>query len=416
MDSQSYLNDAKKILKKNKQEHLLSFYDELTAYQQESLISQILDTDFANIGKLYKNSFTDEIIEPEQISPISYYSKQHLLKSNNNSYISIGESIIKNGELAILTLAGGQGTRLGFNGPKGCYEIDIPPKRSLFEFICDKLKKAFELYNVYLPWYIMTSPSNNSSTISYFEKNDFFDYPKEKVFFFSQSTLPVIDTDGKIILDNLHTIKTASNGNGDVFRAFKNANLEHTLLEQNIKWLSISGIDNIILDIIDPLFIGLTISSNCKIAAKSIAKSDLLASDWIFANVDKKPCIIDPDYLTEEMLYSKNENGLYNYNQINILSHLISTDAFLLSSEYDLPYHRAYKKSHYINSEGMKIVPSSPNSFKFEKFIFDAFKYFNDFTLLEVEPELEFAPIKAFTGAYTPETALELYLKKITKR
>ena len=364
---------------------------------------------------LYKNSFTDDIIEPEEIAPIPYYSKQMLLEDSNNKYINIGEQIIKNGELAILTMAGGQGTRLGFNGPKGCYEIDIPPKKSLFEFICDKLKNVFNLYNIYLTWFIMTSPSNNSSTISYFEKNNFFGYPKDKVFFFSQSTLPVIDTKGKIILDNLHTIKTASNGNGDVFRAFKNANLEHVLSEQNIKWLSISGIDNIILDVIDPLFLGLTISNNSEASAKSISKEDLHAKDWVFAKINNKTCILDPDYLSEDMLNSKNENGLYCYNQINILSHLMSTNAFISSADFDLPYHRAYKKSHYINEEGMKIVPNSPNSFKFEKFIFDAFKYFDNFTLLEVDPQLEFAPIKAFTGPYTPETALDLYLKKIIK-
>ena len=415
MDTPSNLNKAKNILKKYNQEHLLDFYDELKDYQQESLVNQILKTDFANMEELYKNSFTDDIINVDEISAIPYYSKFKLTEDDTAFYCSLGEEFIKNGEIAVLTLAGGQGTRLGFNGPKGCYEIDVPPKKSLFEFICEKLKNIFNLYDVYLPWYIMTSPSNNSSTISYFEKNDFFGYPKEKTFFFTQSTLPVIDVDGKIILDNIHTLKTAANGNGDVFKAFTDANLVKTLEEQNIKWLSISGIDNLTLDIVDPVFIGLCAHNNSDVAAKSIAKTDLYAQDWIFANVNNKPCIIDPDYLSEDMLNSKNADGLYCYNQINILSHLMSSSSFIKSAELLLPYHRAYKKSHYINDEGMKIVPSSPNSFKFEKFIFDVFKFFPNFTLLEVDPILEFAPIKAFTGDYTPETALELYLKKYKK-
>ena len=184
-------------------------------------------------------------------------------------------------------------------------------------------------------------------------------------------------------------------------------------VEQKIKWISISGIDNIILDIIDPLFIGLCAYNKSDIAAKSIAKSDMNNSEWIFANVDSKTNIISPSYLSDDMINQRHENGFHCYNQINILSHLFTTEAFIKSENIDLPYHRAYKKSHYINDEGMKIVPISPNSFKFEKFIFDVFKFFDTFTLLEVEPQLEFAPIKAFTGNATPETALELYLNKM---
>ena len=166
------------------------------------------------------------------------------------------------------------------------------------------------------------------------------------------------------------------------------------------------------MEIIDPLLIGLTISNNSNVSAKSIKKKDLDSKDYVFVKVDNRVDIISPKNLREEQKYSKNEDGLYNYNQMNILSHLFSKKAFLQSSKLTLPYHRAFKKNDFIDESGMKVVVKEPNSFKFEKFIFDVFKYFNNFTLLEVEENEEFAPIKAFTGSHTPETALDLYCKK----
>lgn len=317
--------------------------------------------------------------------------------------------------MAIITLAGGQGTRLGYKGPKGSYEIDVPPKKSLFEFTCDKLIYAYNKYGCYLPWYIMTSPSNDVQTKLFFEEKKYFGYPNNQIRFFKQNTLPIIDTNCKVILDNIYTIKEASNGNGDVFKAFESYNLMNSLLSQNIKWIFIAGIDNIILDIIDPLFIGLTIDNNSDVASKSIRKNNINSSDWIFANIDNKPCIISPTNLTKNMLHSKNKDGYYNYNQVNILAHLFSIDAFKKLLNVNLPYHRAFKKNDFINDEGMKVVPTAPNTFKFEKFIFDAFKFFDNFTLLEVNACDEFAPIKSFTGSATPETALDLYLKKLKK-
>lgn len=405
---------AKSLLKKYGQEHLLYFYNELDNIQKNLLLEQIFNTDFEKINNYYTNSFKDDHIDYKSISPINYTSRNKLTQAEKSAYISIGESIIKNNELAVLTLAGGQGTRLGYNGPKGCYELELTPKKSLFEFISDKLKKVFEDYGVYLNWYIMTSIYNDSKTKLFFKEKNYFNYPKEKIYFFKQDTIPLMDTNGKLLLDNMHTIKTVPNGNGDVFKAFSKANLVPTL--SNIKWISISGVDNILLEIIDPLFLGISEFNKSDISAKSIAKKDLLAKDYIFANVNNRAKIIPNAYLTEEMLHSKNENGLYNYNQINILSHLFTKEAFIGAIDKELTYHRAFKKYDMLNDEGVKVKATEPNSFKFEKFIFDSFKYYKNFTLLEVKQEDEFAPIKSFTGEATPENALKLYENKIKKR
>ena len=401
------------ILEKYKQTHLIDFYNELDENEKDSLINQIKNTNFDFLHKLYINSFKNDVIEYKRISPIDYFSEFCMQPKDVKKYTKIGEEIIKQGKLAVITLAGGMGSRLGFKGPKGCYELKVPPKenpKSLFEFICDKLKFAKEKYNTYINWYIMTSPSNDAKTREYFEKHNYFNYPKEKIFFFTQYTIHILDINGKIMLNSIGSLKRDSNGNGDVFKAFCKNNLEETL--KDIEWISISGVDNILLEIVDPLFIGLSSYNKSQVASKSVRKDELKSKTWIFANVDGKTEIINPVFLTNKMRYSKNKSGNYSYNQINILAHLFTKEAFLESTKLEIPYHRAFKKTDYINEEGMKMVVKEPNSFKFERFIFDVFKHFKDFTLLEVAENMEFSPIKSFTGNATPENALEMYVNK----
>ena len=391
------------ILKKYNQEHLLNFFDELTVSEKEILLSQIHHVDFDKMQQLYLRSKMDDSIPSQRITPIPFLVKKELSADEKSNYSNIGNKIINSQKLAIITLAGGQGTRLGYKGPKGSYEIDVPPKKSLFEFACDNLKRLYESSGIYLNWYIMTSPSNDLATKNYFDAKNYFDYPKDKINFFVQDTLPIIDIDAKVILETPYSIKTGSNGNGDVFRAFSDAGFVDELEQNNIEWVFIGGIDNILLKLVDPLFLGLTVAGNYQIASKSIRKVDLTSSDWVFANVDGHPSIIDPKNLDIK--------DMDKYNQKNILAHLFSVSALRKLSNIELPYHRAFKKCDFINSEGMKEVPIKPNSFKFEKFIFDAFALFDKILLLEIESNEEFAPIKSFTGNETPETALELYKK-----
>ena len=395
---------AKELLKKYNQEHLLNFYDELEEDEKKILISQINSTDFNKVNNYYNESVTATNISSDRISPIPYISKTQLSNDEIDNYTKIGECSIKDGELAIITLAGGQGSRLGYKGPKGTYEIEVPPKKSLFEFAYDNLKEVQNRYNISLYWYIMTSPSNDIATREYFESHNYFDYPKEKIKFFVQDTFPIIDTNAKIILETPYSIKTGSNGNGDVFKSFAVNGLIEDLDKNNIKWIFIGGIDNILLKLADALFLGLAISGNYSIASKSIRKTDLTSPEWVFANVDSKPSIVNPESLSPDA-----DPNLYN--QTNMLAHLFTTSAFRKLVNIPLPYHRAFKKNVFINSEGMKEVPLKPNSFKFEKFIFDSFRFFDKLLILEVPPNEEFAPIKAFTGNETPETALELYKK-----
>ena len=408
------LAEAKEILKKYDQEHLLYFYDELLDEQKEILLNQILHTNFDKILTLYKNSMQNQKLDMDTVSPLPHLEKDNFSKDELEHYISIGEQAIKSGSLAVVTMAGGQGTRLGYKGPKGTYEIkfkSIDERKSLFQIMCEDIKRANAKYNVVIPWYIMTSEENDKATKDYFKSHYFFGYPEEKIKFFTQGKLPLIDIHGKLILQEPYLIKDASNGNGNVFKSMKKQKIIEDLENNNIKWISFGGIDNILLKNVDPLFIGLTIDENYQIASKSIFKEQPLEKTAVYCKKSGKPAILDYDDIDIELSISKFDDATYKYREANMLSHLMSLDAVKKVSNLSLRYHRAYKKNAFVNEEGMKQVPDKPNSFKFENFIFDSFSFFDDMLLLRVDVNEEFAPIKDFTGIYNPDTAKEKYEK-----
>lgn len=411
----NHLIRAKKILQKYKQEHLLGLYDELTLDQQQILVNQILKLDFDEILTLYHNSMKNNCVT-QNITPLEHIEKEKLSEDEIQYYTKLGKSELKNNNFAVITMAGGQGSRLGYKGPKGTYMLDLSPKKSLFEIMCDDIKLTNKKYNITLPWYIMTSEENDLPTQKFFIDNNFFDYPKEKVHFFTQGKLPIIDIEGKLLLQEPYLIRESSNGNGNVFNSMLKWHIIEELEQQGIKWISFGGIDNVLLKNADPLLLGLAIANNEQIASKSIFKNLPLEKTAVYCRKNNRPSILDYDDITLELSELKDENGIYLYREANMLSHIMSIDAVNKISSIKLPYHRAYKKNAFVNFEGVKQVPDNPNTFKFENFIFDAFSHFDNMILLRVNPNKEFAPIKDFTGRYNPDTAKEKYLKSCSEQ
>ena len=406
------LQKVNEILKKYNQEHLVYFYNELSTEQQALLLNQILSIDFNKIFTLYHNSMKDSVIERDCISPLKHYEKNTFSNYDIHFYSNIGIDFIKSNSVAVVTMAGGQGSRLGYSGPKGTYELEFETeKKSLFQIMCEDIQKINSEYDVTIPWYIMTSNENDLQTKKYFEEKNYFGYPKNKVTFFTQDKLPIISVDGNLILKETYMIKEASNGNGNVFKAMKKHGIIDELEKNHIKWLFFGGIDNILLKNIDPFFLGLTSYNNYSIATKSIFKQEPLEKTAVFCKNNNKPSILNYNDIDLELSQSKDSNGLYLYREANMLSHIMNIDAIKKIAEINLPYHRAYKKNAFVNTEGMKQVPDKPNSFKFENFIFDAFMFFDDLLVLRANPDEEFAPIKDFTGIYNPDTAKEKYEK-----
>ena len=409
------LQKVSDILEKYNQKHLIQFYDELDDNQKEALLNQILSINFQEIFDLYDASMLPENFSLNDLSPLKHIEKSNFPEEEIRFYSNIGENLIKQNSFAVVTMAGGQGTRLGYKGPKGTYKLDLKPeKKSLFQIMCEDIKRANSMYDVTIPWYIMISTENDEQTKRFFEENNYWGYPKKAIKFFTQGKLPIITVDKKLILQELYLVKEASNGNGNVFESMKKHGILDELESKNIKWVSFGGIDNVLLKNVDTFFLGLAINNNYCIASKSIFKEKPLEKTAVYCRKYGKPSILDYDDINIGLSVKRDSNGNYLYREANMLSHLMNIDAIKKVSDVNLRYHRAYKKNSFINEEGMKQVPDGPNTFKFENFIFDAFSYFDDMLLLRVNANEEFAPIKDFTGIYNPDTAKEKYEKFYT--
>ena len=319
---------------------------------------------------------------------------------------------IKRNEYAFATLAGGQGTRLGHSGPKGTYYLELSHPKSLFEIMCDSLKDAYNKYGVYIPWYILTSEDNHEDTVNFFESNGYFDYPKDHITFFKQGMLPMALEDGKIILESKGKIKFASDGHGGIFEAMFKNNIIEKMKKEGTKWCFIGAIDNVLLKMVDPLFLGLAISKNVNVASKSIIKSYPEEKVGVFAKRNGRPSVIEYTELPENLRYLCDDVGELVYKDAHILCNLFSIDALEALEKLRLNYHFAYKKSAYIDSMGVEHFPTLPNAYKFEMFMFDAFSFFNDMLIFRTVREEEFAPIKNAKDIDCPETAIKLYVKK----
>lgn len=402
----------RKVLKKYGQEHLLSFYNELDNIHKEMLINQLSNINFEKVANLYSSLKDIPIPTNETIEPLEYFVKNDIPVKLRRQLENQGTEMLKKSQYAVITMAGGQGTRLGHKGPKGTFELNLfPKKESLFEILSDKLKQANKRYGIQIPWYIMTSQQNNNDTIKFFENKNYFNYDKNNIHFFTQDKLPLVSSiDGKILLSEPYQVNEASNGNGNLFKALKNYNFINKMKSDGIKWVFVSGIDNILVKVADPLFLALT-CNNSQVGAKTIFKKDPYSKDWVFCRKNGKPSMLGYQRITDEIT-NANIDGKFLFREINILCHLFSIDVLEKIANLDLPYHRATKKNTYINAEGMKIVPDFPNSYKFETFIFDAFRFFDNITLLRVQEDKEFAPIKDPVGIYSPDTATKLYLKE----
>ena len=408
---------AIEILKRFKQDHVVNWMGKLTDDEKDRLIEQVLNLNIEQVIDLYNNLSKTFETGDKKIEKISAIDMNKLEDEEFIRYKKIGEDIIRNGEYAVVTMAGGQGTRLGHSGPKGTFKVNLDNgEKYLFQIIVESLQKANEKYNVVIPWYIMTSEENNNQTLAFLEVNNYFGYPKNKVKLFMQGKAPLISTNGKLLIGKDKLIKEASDGNGSIYKSLAKDGVLEDMKNKNIKWIFVGGVDNILLKIIDPLLLGITISEGNKIASKSVKKINPKERAGVFCKIDGKPSIIEYSELPEEMSEETDSNGDLVYGDVNILSHLYNIEALEKLSTKTLPYHIAEKKSDYLDENGNLITPEGKNVYKFESFIFDAFSYYNEMSILRVKREDEFAPIKNAEGNDSPETATKLYNQKLKKK
>lgn len=403
--------EMKDVLERHNQNHVVLAYERANSENKKKILEQVSKIDFENMKKLYNTAKNPVEVKEAEITPMQYKDVTKLTDDEKSRYIAIGEKIIKERKLAAVTMAGGQGTRLGHTGPKGTYDLGLDTHKTLFEILNDNLKEALKKYKVAIPWYIMTSNENNDDTVRFFEEKNYFGYPKDAVkMFFKQSELPMLSEDGKLIINEEGIIKEAADGHGGVFEAmFRNGVLED-MKKSGIEWIFIGGVDNVLVKMADPLFVGFAAKNNFMAASKTLEKAYPKEKVGVFCKKNDKPYVIEYTEISDEMANERNESGELVYAESHVLLNLFNIETLEKIKESKLPYHTAYKKANYTNEDGKVIIPNEPNAYKFEAFLFDAFSLLPEVGLLRGIREDEFAPVKNAIGNDSPETARKLYI------
>lgn len=271
------------------------------------------------------------------------------------------------------------------------------------------MKDYCNKYKVKIQWYIMTSKENNFQTIEFFKKNNYFEYGAENIKFFIQTQLPMLDEEGKILLESKSKVRKAADGHGGIFKTMLNSGIVKDMKEKNIKWIYIGAVDNILSKMVDSLLVGITIDKKLLAGSKSIVKACPEEKVGVFCKKNGKPSVVEYTEISKEMSEEKNENGELKFSESHILCNIFNIETIVKMAEGNFKYHVAHKKSNYIDNNGNLIKPEKPNAYKFENFLFDAFERLDDIAILRVKREDEFAPIKNEEGVDSPETARKLY-------
>ena len=399
-------------LKEYGQNHIVNILEKLDETKKQELIEQINKIDFHQMMELYQNTKKEIEFKESKIEPVPYLDKAKLTKEQREEFDKLGEEVVKNNQYAVVTMAGGQGTRLGHTGPKGTFKLDVYGKgKYLFEILADNLQEANKKYGVVINWYIMTSKENNADTVEFLEKNNYFGYDKNKVTIFKQSELPLVDTEGKFLINKEYKIKEASDGNGGTYSSLRASGCLADMKEKGIKWVFIGSVDNALLKMIDVTLLGMAVKKGVQIASKSVAKANPQERVGVFCKMNNHPKVIEYTELPEKMAEEVDSDGELKFGESHIMCNLYTIDAIEKIRKEPLIYHTAFKKNSYIDENGKEVIPTEPNSYKFESFIFDAFEFFDDIAILRGKREDDFAPVKNREGVDSPKTAKELYEK-----
>lgn len=397
MDYLSALNK----LEKYDQTHLLRFYGELSESEQTYLLNQIGSLDFSVLS-----SRCEEKVKGK-ISPIPVTQLAEI-EQNRNIFSDVGFKEIKCGNVGAVLLAGGMGTRLGSDHPKGMFNIGITHELSIFECLFRNLMEVTEAAKTSIHLFIMTSERNDSETKDFLLKKKFFGYPSDYVHFFIQDMAPASDYNGYVLMEEKFKISTSPNGNGGWYESMNKSGMLDIVSTNNIKWLNVFSVDNVLQRIADPIFIGALKLSGHAVGSKVIKKISPDERVGVMCLEDGKPSIVEYYELSEEMRYSKLDNGDYAYNFGVTLNYVFDVDKLNRILEKDMPIHVVNKKISYINCGGVSVNPSEPNGYKYETLILDTIHLLDGCLVFEVERKHEFAPVKNRHGVDSVETAREL--------
>ena len=395
----------KDILIKHDQLHLLKYYDKLTEEQQANLLAQISSVNWHLLELLQNRQDTETVkgkLEPLGALEVSEIEKR------KEEFTQIGIEALKAQKVGAVLLAGGQGTRLGFDKPKGMFNVGITKDLYIFECLIHNLMDVVNQINTWVPLYIMTSDKNHEDTVHFFEEKHYFGYNKEFIHFFKQEMAPSVDFNGKLLMEDKDRLSLSPNGNGGWFHSLQNAGLISHMKEIGIEWLTVFAVDNVLQRINDPAYVGAVIASGCDCGGKVVRKADPYERVGVLCLEDGKPSIVEYYEMTDDMIHLKDENGNLLYNFGVILNYMFRLDKLEQIVNKELPVHIVEKKIPYMDETGTFIKPDKPNGYKFEELVLDMIHLMDSCLPYEVVRNREFAPIKNPTGVDSVESARAL--------
>lgn len=408
------------------QAHVLAFVDELGADEQEALASQLASLELekvpAWVDRFVANPPAPESGEEVEVVPAPVVRRGEG-DWDEGEMRAAGEELIREGRVAAFTVAGGQGTRLGFDGPKGMYPSTPVTGKPLFACLAEWLHAANRRWGVDVPWYIMTSPINHGPTVEFFETNGHFGLPRDSIRFFSQGVLPSLDKEtGRMLLAEKGAVATNPDGHGGSLKALHTSGALAEMLERGIEHISYVQIDNPLARVLDPVFLGLHANSEYstgEMSTKVVRKEEPGEKVGVLGVREGKTMVVEYSDLSDEMAERRDEKGRLSFSAGNIAIHAIGVDfveRLNAGDEFALPLHRAVKKVPYVDIEtGERVEPDEPNAVKLESFVFDALPMCERSLVFEVDRIDEFAPIKNAEGKDSPASSRNIQIERAAR-
>lgn len=396
-------NQACEVLEKYGQQQVLRFYDELTQGQKKELLDQVEETDFSIIDE----GGTSLEESKGKITPIEAMQLDEIEKRKEEFY-NIGIDSIKKGKVGAVLLAGGMGTRLGSDDPKGMYNIGETKDVYIFQRLIENLMDIVKQSGTWIHLFIMTSEKNNDATIKFFTEHDYFGYKKEYIAFFKQGMAPAVDYNRKIYMESKFRMSTSPNGNGGWFSSMIAGGITDIIKAARIEWINVFSVDNVLQKIADPYFIGATIAGGYSSGSKVVRKAAPDEKVGVMCLEDGRPSIVEYYELTDELMSAKDSKGEPAYNFGVILNYLFRVKDLFEVVKENMPLHIVEKKIQYIDEKGQNVNPQVPNGYKYETLILDMIHLLPDCLPYEVIRNKEFAPIKNKTGVDSVESAKKL--------
>ena len=397
------LEAARNKLAKYGQEHVLKYYEELSDSEKQGLLDQIEATDMSILESLRHR---EELAQKGVITPLAAMQLDEI-EAGRERFTGAGLEAIRKGRVGTVLLAGGMGTRLGSEDPKGMYNIGITRELYIFECLMNNLLDVVRQAGAWVHLFVMTSDKNHDATVGFLKEHSYFGYREEYVHFFRQEMAAATDYEGRIYLEAKGRLSTSPNGNGGWFLSMKNNGLLDLVHREGIEWLNVFAVDNVLQRIADPCFIGATILKNCVVGAKVVRKNAPDEKVGVMCLEDGRPSIVEYYELTDELMNARDEKGDPAYNFGVILNYLFKLDR-LEQMMASLPLHIVEKKIPYLNEAGELVKPEEPNGYKFESLVLDMIHQLDSCLPFEVVRSREFAPIKNKTGIDSVESARAL--------